>query len=137
MALRNQPYIPLYVEDFLTDENLIECSAESHGVYIRIMCLMHKSKEYGTILLQQKYQQTTHQIKNFAIKLERSTPFSLDEIESSLDELISEDVLQLKGNKLIQKRMVRDNEISLKRSEAGKKGGFATAKGAAKLKQKV
>ena len=43
MALRDQPYLPLYVQDFLTDEKLAECSAMATGVYIRLMCIMHKS----------------------------------------------------------------------------------------------
>lgn len=51
MALRDQPYLPLYVNDFLSDEKLNNCSAESTGVYIRLMCLMHKSNEYGVISL--------------------------------------------------------------------------------------
>ena len=57
MALRNQPYFPLYVQDFMTDEKLNECSAKANGIYIRLMCIMHKSEEYGTILLKQKYKQ--------------------------------------------------------------------------------
>ena len=44
MALREQPYLPLYVQDFLTDEKLNECSAESTGVYIRLMCIMDKAQ---------------------------------------------------------------------------------------------
>ena len=39
MALRDQPYLPLYVLDFLVDEKLAYCSAESTGVYIRLMCM--------------------------------------------------------------------------------------------------
>ena len=35
MALRNQPYIPLYVQDFLTDEKLNQCSPASQGIYIK------------------------------------------------------------------------------------------------------
>ena len=69
MALRDQPYIPLYIQDFLTDEKLIECSAESTGVYIRLMCIMHKSDEYGTILLRQKDKQNSNNCLNFANKL--------------------------------------------------------------------
>ena len=42
---------------------------------------------------------------------------SLDEnieiIESGLNELISEDVIQMNGDKLSQKRTIRDNNISL------------------------
>ena len=59
MALRDQPYLPLYVQDFLTDEKLIECSASATGVYIRVMCIMHKSDPYGMILLKQKDKQTS------------------------------------------------------------------------------
>jgi len=68
MALRDQPYIPLMVKDWLTDEKLKECSASSLGVYVYIMCAMHKSREYGTILLKQKNKQTSDQIENFCFK---------------------------------------------------------------------
>ena len=123
MALRNQPYLPLYVQDFLTDEKLAECSAQSTGVYIRIMCLMHKSEEYGTILLKQKHKQTNEQIKNFASLLLKHLPYELNVIQSSLIELIEEGVLILDGDSLIQKRMVKDAITSNNRSISGKKGG--------------
>ena len=122
MALRNQPYFPLYVQDFLTDEKLIECSASANGIYIRIMCIMHKSTEYGVILLKQKDKQNNNQVLNFAIKLSRQMPFSINEIESALIELIEQNVLIIEDDKLIQKRMRNDGIISEKRSTAGKKG---------------
>jgi uncharacterized phage protein (TIGR02220 family) len=123
MALRNQPYLPLYVQDFLTDEKLIECSAESTGVYIRLLCLMHKSDEYGTILLKQKYKQTESTCLNFAYMIAKQMPYSEDVVKRSLEELLQEGVLLLDDNKLIQKRMVKDNELSLVRSKAGSTGG--------------
>jgi hypothetical protein len=126
MALRDQPYIPLYIQDFLTDEKLMECSASATGVYIRVMCLMHKSEDYGTILLKQKDKQTDKQIKNFALKLAKFLPYDLLIIESALDELIIENVLQIEGDLLLQKRMVKDNEISAKRATAGANGGKKT-----------
>ena len=135
MALRDQPYLPLYVQDFLTDEKLIECSASATGVYIRIMCIMHKSEPYGVILLKQKDKQTDNQIQNFALKLLRGLPYDLNTISSGLNELISEGVLQLEGDELQQKRMIKDFAISEVRKLAGKKGGdktqFAKAKGEA------
>jgi len=121
MALRDQPYIPLYVQDFLTDEKLIECSAESTGVYIRLICILHKSEEYGKILLKQKDKQDSKHLKNFALKLLKQMPYPIDVIEKSLQELLTEGVITIDGDYLYQKRMVRDNEISLKRSESGKK----------------
>lgn len=123
MALRDQPYLPLYVQDFLTDEKLIECSASATGIYIRLMCVMHKSDEYGTVLLKQKDKQNTKQIINFACKLAKFLPYQISEIESGLSELLAENVLKIEGDSLIQGRMVKDNKISLIRSESGKLGG--------------
>lgn len=132
MALRNQPYLPLYVDDFMVDEKLRECSAESTGVYIRLMCLMHKSEEYGVILLKQKDKQKSSTCLNFAHKLALHLPYGVDVILRSLDELVSNGVVQIEDDKMLQRRMVRDNQISEVRSLAGKKGGdksvFAQAK---------
>lgn len=143
MALRNQPYIPLYVQDYLTDEKLAMCSAEATGVYSRLMCLMHKSDEYGTILLKQKDKQTKEQIKNFALKLVKMMPYDEAVIYRSLKELLDEKVVYIKGDKLCQKRMISDNLLSIKRSEAGKIGGKRTqdaltsAKASAKAKHQA
>jgi len=126
MALRDQPYLPLYVQDFLTDEKLNECSAESTGVYIKILCIMHKSNPYGTVLLKQKDKQSENICLNFANKLVKHLPYPVLVIERSLKELIEEDVIQLNGNSLTQKRMIKDYNISQIRAEAGKKGGKKT-----------
>ncbi len=126
MALRNQPYIPLYVQDFMTDEKLMVCSASATGVYIRIMCIMHKSNPYGMILLKQKDKQKSNQEENFAYKLAKFLPYDFDEILPGLIELLAEDVIQIDGDRLVQKRMVKDNYISEQRSKAGKKGGNKT-----------
>ena len=132
MALRDQPYLPLYVQDFLTDEKLMECSASATGIYIKIMCILHKQNEYGVFLLKQKYKQSDKQVLNFACQLAKFLPFNKEEIFSGLNELVEEGVLKIEEDKLFQKRMVKDNELSIKRAEAGKKGGektqFAKAK---------
>lgn len=131
VALRNQPYIPLYVLDFLSDEKLRECGAESVGVYIMLMCVLHKQKEYGAITLSHKDIKTDDTVVNFAAKLALHIPFEIDAIERSLRELIDRDVLQMEGDKLWQKRMLRDGQISEIRTTAGKKG--AAARYAAKV----
>ena len=133
MALRNQPYIPLYVQDYLTDEKLNECCAASQGIYIKILCLMHKSEEYGTILLKQKDKQAAKRINNFAYKLSKHLLFTQDEIEKALIELLQENVLQIKGDILSQKRMINDNILSIKRAESGAKGGKQTQLAKAKM----
>ncbi len=128
MALRDQPYLPLYVQDFLTDEKLAQCCAESAGVYIYLLCLMHKSHDYGKILLRQKEQQKERQVSNFAVKLARQMPYDVPTIERALDELIDEKVLYTDGNALCQKRMIKDADLSEKRSYAGKKGAESSNK---------
>lgn len=126
MALRNQPYLPLYVQDFISDEKLRECSAESIGVYIFIMCVMHKSKEYGKIKLSEKYiclSKNQAPTSTFALMLAKHLPFSTTVIENSLNELLKEGVIQIEENTIIQKRMVKDCKISEARAGAGKLGG--------------
>lgn len=118
MALRNQPYLPLYVQDFLSDEKLNECSAESTGVYIRLMCLLHKSETYGSILLKQKDKQNKNKITDFAVKLSRQMPYTVDVIKRSLEELLEENVIQLNGDSLSQRRMVKDGKLSDIRASA-------------------
>ena len=123
MALRDQPYLPLYVMDFVTDEKLEQCSAESTGVYIRLMCYMHKSVPYGTVTLNRKCMDGEDTVKGFAKMLSRPMPYDVAVIERSLRELIEMRVLTLEGDVLLQKRMVKDSEISKKRAVAGSKGG--------------
>jgi hypothetical protein len=122
MALRDQPYLPLYVQDFLSDEKLIECSAAANGIYIRLMCIMHKAEQYGKIC----YNKTPNKILtgtiNAAQKLVRFLPFSYEEIFAGIEELLEQKVIYDDGFSLCQKRMIADNDISLKRSNSGKKG---------------
>lgn len=123
MALTNQPYLPLYVDDWMNNNKLKMCTPAAHGVMISIMCILHKEATYGKILLKQKFKQNDKQIKNFALQIAKLTAFDLLEIENPLIELVSEGVIFIDGDYLICKRMVRDAEISEKRSNAGVKGG--------------
>ena len=122
MALRDQPYLPLYVNDFVSDEKLRNCSAESTGVYIRLMCFMHRQPEYGKILLRQNERQSDRQVHNFAVVLAKQMPYGIDVIERSLEELLTYEIVYIEGDELCQKRMVKDGIISEIRSKSGKKG---------------
>lgn len=135
MALRDQPYLPLYVDNFVSDEKLRLCSALSTGVFIRIMCLMHKSDYYGkiklqknllTLLVNQNVDQNlttwSNFAKVFARQLAKQFPYDIEEIETGLRELIENKVIYIDGEFLCQKRMVKDGEVSLKRVSAGNQG---------------
>lgn len=135
MARKDKPYLPLYVQDFMTDEKLMECSALATGVYVRIMCVLHKCEPYGKLLLKQKDKQTSKQINNFASKLLKHLPYSFDVIIDGLNELLVEGCLIIDGDYLFQKRMVHDGELSTKRALAGSEGGKNSMKSKDKFAQ--
>lgn len=135
MALRNQPYLPLYVKDFLTDEKLIECSAEATGVYIRLMCIMHSSENYGQLKLSDKYNDED-QIKNYSNMLLKQMPYTYDIIYKSLEELLKEKVIFFDKKVLTQKRMFNDGLLSIERAKAGRMGGKHSKQNASKTTSK-
>lgn len=141
MALRDNPYLPLYVQDFMTDEKLADCCAATNGVYIRLMCILHKSSTYGKILLKQKYKQNESNIANFASMLLRQMPYEYDEIYEGLCELVDNEIITIDADWLYQKRMVKDGELSDKRAVAGSLGGkkslgFCSSKSSSKTRSK-
>ena len=154
MALRDQPYLPLYVDKFAGDEKLRDCSAAATGVHIRLMCLLHKakSKEYGTLELKDnlKNELIKEIEKNFALangeangqhlaeklasppcsllakyfaqQFVKQFPYSELIIEHGLIELYNNDVIEFNGFFISQQGMIKQGNISDKRSIAGKKG---------------
>jgi len=128
MALRNQPYIPLYVDDVLSDEKLRMCSPEAHGIYLLMLCVLHKQEVYGKLLLKQKYKQSKNKFHNFALYFVKQMPFEAKQIEAGLIELSEEGVIEVTEDMMFQKRMVRDGSASLSKSEYGKLGGTHSAR---------
>lgn len=135
MALKNQPYLPLYVQDWLSNNKLKQCSLLGHGLMINIMCILHKEDSYGSILLKQKYKQNESNIVNFALMFAKLLPFDYNEICSGLNELVEENILLIDGDLLYCKRMVSDSELSSKRADAGSKGGKKTTQFASNFAQ--
>lgn len=128
MALTDQPYLPLYVKDWLTSNKLKLCSLSAHGLMINMMCVMHRENEYGSFLLEQKFKQSEQQIFNFATVFAKLLPFTFDDILPCLIELIDKKILVIDGDILRCNRMVKDAELSITRSKTGSKGGKKTAK---------
>lgn len=126
MALSNQPYLPLYVDDWMNNTRLKMCSPAAHGMMVTIMCLLHKEQEYGKMLLRQKFRQKENTIQNFAEQVARLSAFDSTEVIGPLTELVTEGVLKINGDVLFSERMVNDNGLSQKRALAGKNGGKAT-----------
>ena len=135
MALRDLPYFPLYSKDFKSDEKLRRCSASAVGVYIFLMCELHRTKEYGKLRLSKRFVYTKHDTKatqtpiqknegvdflysQFAEILAVQMPFDTETIETALLELDYYGVIRLEGDTLIQPRMVRDGKLSETRRKA-------------------
>ena len=116
-SLRTSPYFPLEVDAFVSDEKLNECSASANGVYIRVLCLMHKSDEYGRIALK-----GASSVTEIASRLSRHLPYPVEVIADGLRELLGTGVLYTDGGFLCQKRMVKDGQLSEIRSRNGRLG---------------
>ena len=123
MALRNQPYFPLYIQDYMTDEKLNMCSWSTQGIYIKILCVLHKQEVYGKILFKQNAKQQVSSIEYYASILVRQIQCQTEDMIDAINELIENRVLVIDDESIYQKRMVKDGEISETRSAAGKKGG--------------
>lgn len=128
MALTNQPYLPLYVDDWMNNNKLKICSLSAKGLMIQIMCVMHKSDDYGSVLLKAKFKQKNDLIKDFALQVSKLCNSSYEEVYPSLQELIEEGVLKIENESLNCSRMMKDFAVSKSRAENGKKGGSETVK---------
>lgn len=133
MALTDNPYLSLYVRDWLTSNKLKLCSANAHGVLINIMCVLHRENDYGKILLNQKFKQTDKQHTNFALYFAKLLALDFAEIEIGILELLDAEILVIEGDFLIQPRMINDAELSRTRALSGSKGGKKTQKFAKKF----
>jgi hypothetical protein len=126
MALRDNPYLPLYVKDYLTDEKLSCCTLATQGVYIRILCVFHKSETYGGILYREIPDKNYSNIQFFSFIISKQIGVDFDSVFKAISELLFYNVLRIKKENgvdfLYQKRMIEDFELSEKRSKSGKKG---------------
>ena len=131
--MHKNPWFKFYANDFMSDEKVAECSPASIGVYIMVLCILHRSETYGRVALKDKYKDEEDICLAFAKQFAKLLPYSLPDIRLGLCELLRENVLQLRGQELGQKRMIKDGIISVKRSESGRIGGLS--KSQAKVKQ--
>jgi hypothetical protein len=117
------------------------CEWSSVGIFSKIMCVLHKQESYGAIVYKQTSKQNLSMIDNFALLLVKHIPCQLQDMTNALNDLIENKVLIIEDNKLFQKRMVKDNQLSEIRAKVGSEGGkktqFAKAKVQANGQAKV
>lgn len=116
----NLPAFQFYPNDWLSDMNLRMCSVSTRGIWIDLLCLMHKSKKYGFLV-----QKVDGKWSNMSPKIiQKLTGLTTKRIINGLRELAKNDVIKYDENGLIySKRMVKDQALRDVRKKAGSLGG--------------
>jgi uncharacterized protein YdaU (DUF1376 family) len=111
-----KPWDKWYWQDYLSDTGLQLCSLAAQGLWMQMLCAMARAKNKGYLLDGEKQMES----KTLA-KLARST---VEEIEPLVQELRDHQVFSETDDGVIfNRRMVREADLSEKRSKAGAKGG--------------
>lgn len=103
-------------QDYEADDALRVVSLAAQGLWMRMLCTMHKGAPYGHLTINGK-QPTTRQIAMMASATEREASKLLVELEAAGVFSRTED------GTIYNRRMVRDKAVSQKGREDGKRGG--------------
>jgi hypothetical protein len=114
------PSFQFYPNDWLGDMNLRMCSVATRGVWIDLLCIMHKSKKYGYLV-----QKESGKWSNMSPKtIQKLTGMTRKRIVNGLRELSKNDVIKYDDDGLMySKRLVKDHRLRQIRMEVGKLGG--------------
>ena len=108
-----KPWDKWYWQDYLSDTGLAACSLAAQGLWMRMLAIMARSKKKGYLL--DGNQNMTMEI------LARLVGSTIQEVKPLLEELKQHEVFSISDDGIIyNRRMVREAEISEKRSLAGK-----------------
>lgn len=113
------PWLKFHPQDWRADERLRLCSLAARGLWLEMMCIMHRSEKYGFLLIAGKTPTDTQ----LAFQV-GTTP---DEVVQLLAELRAAEVYSATSSGVIySRRMVRDEKKSKINAKNGKKGGDAS-----------
>jgi len=125
-----KPWDKWYWQDYLADTGLAACSLAAQGLWMRMLAIMARSNKKGYLL--DGNQNMTAGI------LARLVGSTIDEIRPLLEELKQHEVFSVTEEGVIyNRRMVREAEISEKRSVAGRISALSKKKNANKLSTKA
>lgn len=110
-----RPAFQFYPGDWLRSADLRSCSVGARGLWIEMICLMHDGSPYGYLKVNNKV--------ILPANLARMVGATTQEIEGWLAELSDAGVYSLDGDCIYSRRMVKDEEIRLKRAAGGHLGG--------------
>ncbi len=110
------PSFQFYPADWLNDAKLQSCSLEAQGLLVNLMCIMHQSKKYGFLLI-------NNEKKSFktVAKLLRISKKKLKKLSEELK--INGVLKETQEGILYCERMVKDQQLRETRRACGKLGG--------------
>lgn len=115
-------FIQFYPNDWLAEPSVRACSLAARGLWIDMLSLMHLSPRRGYLLSATGTPHSTEQ-------LARLTGCSADEVSRLIAELQSSGCFSCTDDGTIfSRRMVKDESKRRKCSEAGQRGGLASAR---------
>lgn len=123
------PSFQFYPNDWMGDIELQTCSLEARGLWLEILCLMHRSEPYGYIViagqLLSKNHFTQEQLKSNSIVKQLSNIFRihLKRFLKLFKELEDNGVIRLNGDGYYSKRLIKEQQLREKRRAAGSLGG--------------
>lgn len=114
--MAKRPSFQFYPGDWLRDTALRTCSVSARGLWIEMICLMHEGSPYGHLKVGQKV--------ILPSDLARMVGAKTRDVNRWLAELFRSNVCEKRDDgTVLSRRMVRDEEIRLKRAAGGAKGG--------------
>lgn len=113
------PWMKFHPQDWRADERLRMCSLPARGLWLEMMCIMHRAEKYGFLLIAGKAPTDTQ----LAFQV-GTTP---EQVSQLLAELRAAEVYSATSSGVIySRRMVRDEKKSKINAKNGKKGGEAS-----------
>jgi hypothetical protein len=116
--MSKQPYIPFYTGDWLKDANVQSLDYFEQGVWMKLLCFMHQSEKRGKLSLNGKPMNVRNISKLLGLDIEKT--------EYCIGELLDSGTMSVDNEGFyVCRRMVKEQELSEVRKEAGKLGAKA------------
>lgn len=111
------PFLKFFPDEYLSDDKLRRCSLAARGLFMDMLCLMHKNDRRGYLQLATGEPWPLDQ-------LARICGHPTDQMNQLLRELFSAGVFSAEPTGVLySRRMVKEHKLYLELSKAGAKGG--------------
>ncbi|MEM6617465.1 MAG: hypothetical protein AAF619_13140 [Pseudomonadota bacterium] len=114
------PWLKFYVDDYRNDPGLRTCSLAARGLWVEMLCVMHRAETRGYFLINGS-QPTSSQVAIMVGATEKEVSQCLDELASTA--VFSVEKRGRKKGVIFSRRMVRDEKQRRSGRENGKLGG--------------